>query len=88
METALKAKYEGQFREAYAIKVKQDRYAAVGAVKDAAVAEFTNDEADLSKEAVANAWAGLFKYRIIYKFLLRIIPRTSQSHNRKADDEI
>jgi len=55
MESALKAKYEAGFRDAYAIKVKQDRYKAVGAVKDAAVAEFTNDEAGLSKEAVANA---------------------------------
>ena len=55
MESALKAKYEGQFREAYGIRVKQDRYAAVGAVKDAAIAEFTNDEAGISKEAVANA---------------------------------
>lgn len=55
MESALKAKYEGQFREAYGIRVKQDRYAAVGAVKDAAIAEFTNDDAGISKEAVANA---------------------------------
>lgn len=55
MESALKAKYESAFRDAYAIKVKQDRYKAVGAVKDAAVAEFTNDDAGLSKEAVANA---------------------------------
>lgn len=55
MEAALKAKYEGDFRKAYGIRVKQDRYAAVGAVKDAAIAEFTNDEAGLSKEAVANA---------------------------------
>ncbi len=55
MESALKAKYEAGFRDAYAIKVKQDRYAAVNAVKDAAVAEFTNAEANLSKEAVANA---------------------------------
>ncbi|MBL8642241.1 MAG: polyribonucleotide nucleotidyltransferase [Alphaproteobacteria bacterium] len=55
MESALKAKYEGQFREAYGIRVKQDRYAAVGAVKDAAIVEFTNDDAGISKEAVANA---------------------------------
>lgn len=55
METALKAQYEAKFREAYAIQVKQDRYAAVNAVKDAAVAEFTNVEAGLPKEAVGNA---------------------------------
>jgi polyribonucleotide nucleotidyltransferase len=55
MEAALKAKYEGEFRKAYAIKVKQDRYKAVGAVKDAAVAEFTNADANISKEAVGNA---------------------------------
>lgn len=55
MEAALKAKYEGEFRAAYAEKVKQDRYAKVGAVKDAAIAEFTNADAGISKEAVANA---------------------------------
>lgn len=55
MEAALKAQYEAKFREAYAIQVKQDRYKAVNAVKDAAVAEFTNAEAGLPKEAVANA---------------------------------
>lgn len=55
MEAALKAKYEGEFRAAYAEKVKQDRYSKVGAVKDAAIAEFTNADAGISKEAVANA---------------------------------
>ncbi|MFA7275382.1 MAG: polyribonucleotide nucleotidyltransferase [Pseudobdellovibrionaceae bacterium] len=55
MEKALKAKHESAFREAYAVKIKQDRYAKVGAVKDAAIAEFTNADAGISKEAVANA---------------------------------
>jgi len=55
MESALKAKYESGFRDAYAIKVKQDRYKAVNAVKDSAVTEFTNTDAGLPKEAVANA---------------------------------
>ena len=55
MESALKAKYEGKFRAAYAIKDKQERYAAVGAVKDEAVAEFANADANISKEAVGNA---------------------------------
>ncbi|MDY0028630.1 MAG: polyribonucleotide nucleotidyltransferase [Pseudobdellovibrionaceae bacterium] len=55
MENALKTKYESKFRDAYAIKVKQDRYAAVGAIKDEAVAEFTNEDAGISKEDVANA---------------------------------
>lgn len=55
METALKTKYEAMFRKAYAEKVKQDRYKEVGIVKDAAIAEFTNPEGGISKEAVANA---------------------------------
>ncbi|HNS44729.1 MAG TPA: polyribonucleotide nucleotidyltransferase, partial [Alphaproteobacteria bacterium] len=55
MEKALKAKYETMFREAYAEKVKQERYAKVGVVKDAAVAEFTDPDNGISKEAVGNA---------------------------------
>lgn len=40
----IKAKYGAQLAEAYKEKVKQDRYAKVGAVKDAAIEEFASDE--------------------------------------------
>ncbi len=40
----IKAKYGAGFAEAYKEKVKQDRYAKVGAVKDAAVEEFASEE--------------------------------------------
>jgi polyribonucleotide nucleotidyltransferase len=82
MESALKAKYESAFRDAYAIKIKQDRYKAVGAVKDAAVAEFTNDEAGLPKEAVANA---CFK---LESSVVRgdILKTKSRIDGRKTDD--
>lgn len=55
MEKALADKYEAKFREAYAEKVKQERYAKVGAVKDEAVAEFTDADNGISKEAVVSA---------------------------------
>ena len=48
----IKAKYASQFAEAYKEQVKQDRYAKVGAVKDAAVAEFASEE--ISKETVSS----------------------------------
>lgn len=45
----IKAKYGAQFAEAYKEQVKQDRYAKVGAVKDAAVEEFANEETGKDK---------------------------------------
>ncbi len=47
----IKAKYAGEVAQAYSITVKQDRYAAVGAVRDKVVAEFVTDE--LPKDKVA-----------------------------------
>lgn len=39
----IKGKYADEVAKAYSITVKQDRYAAVGAVRDKVVAEFAND---------------------------------------------
>ena len=47
----IKAKYADEVAKAYSITVKQDRYAAVGAVRDKVVAEFVTDE--LPKDKVA-----------------------------------
>lgn len=55
MESALKATYEAQFRAAYQEKVKQTRTAKLSAIKDAAVAEFANADASVTKEDVGNA---------------------------------
>jgi len=49
--TALKATFEADLRAAYGNTVKQDRYAAVGAVKKAAVEKFTTET--MPKEVVA-----------------------------------
>ena len=54
---ALKKKYAKDVEKAYGIMQKQDRYKAVGAVREAAVAEFTNDDEGLGKNVVT----GLFK---------------------------
>ncbi len=48
----IKAKYADEVAKAYSITVKQDRYAAVGAVRDKVVAEFAND--DMPKDKVAS----------------------------------
>lgn len=58
--TKLKAdikKFAKDVEKAYTIKDKQERYAAVGAVRDAAIAEFTNEEAGID----ANTIKGAFK---------------------------
>ncbi len=47
----IKSKYADEVAKAYAITVKQDRYAAVGAVRDKVVAEFVTE--DLPKDKVA-----------------------------------
>lgn len=52
----LKAKYSAQVTEAYKEKVKQARYAKVGALRDAAVAEFVVEGGEVSKEDVGNAF--------------------------------
>ncbi|PZO85044.1 MAG: polyribonucleotide nucleotidyltransferase, partial [Micavibrio aeruginosavorus] len=48
----IKAKYAGEVAQAYSITVKQDRYAAVGAVRDKVVAEFVTE--DMPKDKVAS----------------------------------
>ncbi len=52
----LKAKYGAQVTEAYKEKVKQARYAKVGALRDAAVADFVVEGGEVSKEDVGNAF--------------------------------
>ncbi len=54
LNDAIKAKYEAQVVEAYKEKVKQNRYSKIGAIREAAVAEFTSEE--IGKEAVGNAF--------------------------------
>ncbi len=56
LNEALKAKYSAQVTEAYKEKVKQARYAKVGALRDAAVAEFVVEGGEVSKEDVGNAF--------------------------------
>ncbi|MDD3020077.1 MAG: polyribonucleotide nucleotidyltransferase [Alphaproteobacteria bacterium] len=45
----IKAKFAGQLADAYKEKVKQARYEKVGAVKEAAIAEFASDETGKDK---------------------------------------
>jgi len=55
LDEALKAKFEKGFAEAYLEKVKQVRQDKVKAVKDAAVAEFLNEENGITKEVIGNS---------------------------------
>ncbi|MCW5773027.1 MAG: polyribonucleotide nucleotidyltransferase [Rhodospirillaceae bacterium] len=45
VKSLLKEKFEGELREAYGERVKQDRYAKIGAVKEKALALVADDEA-------------------------------------------
>jgi polyribonucleotide nucleotidyltransferase len=45
-------KHSAELAKAYGIVVKQDRYAAVGAIRDKAVAELKNDEAGITEQVV------------------------------------
>ncbi len=53
----LKAKYEEALKKAYTITVKQDRYAAVGEIRKAAIEAFAND--DISEQTVGNEFHSL-----------------------------
>ncbi len=52
-------KYEKDLAKAYTITVKQDRYAAVGALRDKAIAELKNDEAGITEQVITGQFKEL-----------------------------
>ncbi len=52
-------KYEADLAKAYTIVEKQDRYAAVGAIRDKATADLQNDEAGLTEQAISGQFKEL-----------------------------
>ncbi len=75
LQDKLKARFEAQVSEAYTLTVKQERYAALDAIKQAALTEFAPEgsEDGLSDE-VANLFEDL-KYRTVRDNILSGKPR-------------
>lgn len=75
LQDKLKARFEAQVSEAYTLTVKQERYAALDAIKEAALAEFAPEGSDAGlSDEVANLFEDL-KYRTVRDNILSGKPR-------------
>ncbi|WP_211253625.1 polyribonucleotide nucleotidyltransferase [Alkanindiges illinoisensis] len=75
LKDQLKARFEAQVSEAYTLTVKQERYAALDAIKEAALAEFAPEGSDAGlSDEVANLFEDL-KYRTVRDNILSGKPR-------------
>ncbi len=74
LKAALKAAFEAQISEAYTISVKQDRYARLGEIKVAALAQFAPEGSDVDADELENLFEDL-KYRTVRDNILSGKPR-------------
>lgn len=74
LKDKLKARFEAEVSTAYTITEKAARYAALDALKDAALAEFAPEGSDVDADEVANLFEDL-KYRTVRDNILSGKPR-------------